>query len=113
MPSFSWLPSRLERNVAPEKLPPDAARSMQACDPTYQPGRLRRADGMMRTQVAPVVRSGTVTAVTSVAVFTRRDCTRQLVYSDTGGTVRLSSGDGTLDCAGPLNDWTGGGVSGS
>ncbi len=113
MPSFTWLPSRLERNVAPEKLPPDAARVMQCVDPTYQPGRVRRADGMMRTQVMPVTRSASSTAVTSVAIFMRRDCTRELVYTDTAGTVRLTAGDGTLDCAGPLNDWTGGVSPGS
>lgn len=97
------IPQKLDRTTAEDKLnAADTARVMQAIDPTYTPGRMRRAAGFKRTQAQV---SGTIPL--GCGVFVKRDCGRIVMYANANGDVYSQPGDGSVDCSGPLDDWTG------
>lgn len=97
MPQIVLFPTRIERSVALEAMPPDAAYVLQHADLKFLQGRVRRGGGYQRNQV-----SGSTNTVTNCAVFTRRDCKKFLLDCSDAGTVRMTPGDGQQPCGGPL-----------
>ncbi len=103
MPQMVLIPVRLDRNTAEDKIDStNTARVLQAIDPLFAPGRLRRAAGLKRTQGQ--ASAGTVMGC---GVFVQRDCGRVVMYSNAVGDIYAQPGDGSADCAGPLDDWAG------
>ena len=103
MPQIVLIPVKLDRNLAEEKLDPQTtARELQSVDVTYTPGRARRGPGFKRTQIPPIAGR-----VLGCAVWTRRDCTRIVVYQSSLGDLYSAPGDGSVGCTGPLDAWDG------
>lgn len=90
---------KLDRNTAPERLAPGAARILQNVDTELYPGRTVRARGYARTQLA-----SSSSTVTGAFVITRGDCKRIVIDGNTGGAVRITPGDQSK-CCGPLPLW--------
>ena len=90
----------LDRNTAPEKLPPGACRVLQWADTTLRPGTLQRKRGAAAMQVTP-----SATTVTSCAVARRPDGKLCVLDGNTAGAIRLTPGDGTTANTGPKPEW--------
>lgn len=97
MPEIVLFPTRIERSLALEAMPPDAAYVLQHADLKFLAGRVRRGGGYQRNQI-----TGSSDTITNCVAFVRRDCKRFLLDCSTAGTVRMTPGDGSQQCAGPL-----------
>lgn len=100
MKTLRLMPEGLNRSIAVQDLAPNQARTLQFADVATRPGKLQRLKGAARNQVT--ASSSTVTASGS---FKRQDGKVIVVDGNTGGTVRMTPGDGSVNGTGPLPEW--------